>query len=69
MIKYLAAVALLFAVAGCTTAQRQEACILDRAGQPIFIPLESVASAVEPIAALPLMVLHNGVQMACSMVK
>jgi hypothetical protein len=59
---------LLLGLAACTLPQRQEACALDRAGQPIIIPLEGVASALEPVVALPLGLAHAGAQVGCAVV-
>jgi len=64
----VAAIALLVALDACTPAERQEACAIDQAGQPIIVPLEGAASAVEPLAALPLGLLHAGARAGCAAV-
>ena len=54
---------------GCTFTQEQEACAIDLAAQPIVVPLEGLASALEPLASFPIMLGHQGAQAGCAIVR
>jgi hypothetical protein len=70
----VSALAMGFA-SGCTDAQlatarsiERTACVLDQAGQIAIVPIEGIASALEPIAALPIAVAHKAAQLGCAVV-
>jgi hypothetical protein len=67
----------LLGLAGCTLTPAQlttirsierTACVLDQAGQIAIVPIEGVASALEPVAALPIAVAHKATQLGCAVV-
>lgn len=58
----------MIALAGCTSPELRYACALDREGQPVIVPVESVGAALEPLLAIPIDLVHAGVQAGCAAV-
>jgi hypothetical protein len=59
----------------CTDAQldkarsiERTACVIDQAGQVAIVPIEGIASALEPVASLPIAVAHKATQLGCAVV-
>jgi hypothetical protein len=57
-------------LAGCAEFRsiERKACVLDQAGQIAIVSIEGVASALEPVAALPIAVAHKATQLGCAVV-
>jgi TM2 domain-containing membrane protein YozV len=62
-------------LAGCTDTQlatarsiERTACVIDQSGQVAIVPIEGIASALEPVAALPIAIAHKATQLGCAVV-
>jgi hypothetical protein len=59
---------MMLALVSCTPVQEREACGIDQVAQSVIVPIEGVVSVLEPLAALPLGLLHAGAQAGCAVV-